>query len=63
MSFNIPCVKSNRKVSFNYSGISVWNNLPTSVKQSQSLNKFKIACKSYLEEFTVKREKNDFITD
>ena len=62
MSFNVPNVKSNGKVTFNYSGIVLWNKLPIRVKESKELNKFKKSCKLHLANAMVKEEKDDFVT-
>ena len=61
MAFSVPTVRSNGKVSFNYSGIVLWNNLPLQVKQCQDLQQFLKTCKSHLGNM-VKEEKDDFVS-
>ena len=63
MSFTVPPVKSNGKISFQYSGIKLWNNLPVSIRSSDTFSKFKKACKSHLIQCMQTDEASSFVTD
>ena len=47
-AFSIPKVKGNGKKSFNYLGITLWNNLPSCITQLNVLSSFKYAIKKHL---------------
>ena len=61
MSFFVPSVKTNGKLSFQYTGIVSWNKLPRNVKQSKSLSVFKKVCKSHLMSVIVNNEQCEFV--
>ena len=61
MSFFVPNVKSNGKISFNYSGIVLWNKLPGNIKLCEDVCKFKSMCKNHLLSQMVQVEKHDFV--
>ena len=61
MSFELPHVKSQGKKSFMYCAAKSWNNLPSYVKRSSSINSFKSKCKKFLFDKLASIERDDFI--
>ena len=62
MSFSIPSVKTQGKHTFRYTGITLWNNLPMHVKQSQDLKQFKHNCKIFLIDSMARDECDNYVT-
>ena len=60
MSYVLPNVKSQGSKTFKYNAIKLWNDLPNSVKESDSKESFKRNCKLYQMEKMKLLELNEF---
>ena len=61
MSFELPQVKTQGKLSFVFSGIRSWNSLPDSLKSIDSRDSFKRECKKFYKAEMRKDELSDFV--
>lgn len=59
-AYVIPHCDSKGKCTFQYNGIILWNNLPSDIKQSESLSNFKKKCKLHLFSEMRRKESNMF---
>ena len=61
MSYVIPQVKSQSKLTFKYNGAKLWNFLPLTLKKIENKDNFKVECKKHLFNKMQEIENSEYI--
>ena len=61
ISYVIPHVKSQGSKTFKYNAIKLWNDLPNSIKCSDSKDTFKTNCKTFLMNKMSNAEQSEYV--